>query len=115
MVDYQWGIFWADLNPTKGSEQSGTRPVLVISTEEVNQVLPIVTIISITSLKPGRKVYPIEVLLEANDTGLSKDSIAMAHQIRSISKDRIGEQCGFIESERIRESIRNSIKTYLEL
>ncbi|MHB1393062.1 MAG: type II toxin-antitoxin system PemK/MazF family toxin, partial [Clostridia bacterium] len=52
MVAYQWGVFWADLDPAKGSEQAGKRPVLVVSVEEVNQVLPIVTILSVTSVKP---------------------------------------------------------------
>ena len=115
MVNYQWGIFWADLNPTKGSEQSGIRPVLVISSEEVNEVLPIVTIISITSLKPSRKVYPIEVLMPAKVTGLSKDSIAMAHQIRAISKERLIEKIGTIETEYIKESIKKAIKVYLDI
>lgn len=115
MVDYQWGIFWADLEPTKGSEQAGTRPVLVISAEEVNQALPIVTILSITSIKPGRKVYPIEVLLSSRVTGLPKDSIAMAHQIRAIAKERLGEKCGSIKSEEIKEQIKIAVKTYLDL
>lgn len=115
MVNYQWGIFWADLEPTKGSEQAGRRPVLVISTEEVNQALPIVTILSLTSIKPGRRVYPIEVLLKAETTGLTKDSIAMAHQIRAISKERLGEKCGSINSEEIRNSVKLAIKTYLDL
>jgi mRNA interferase MazF len=53
---YQWNIFWADLNPIKGSEQSGRRPVLVISEEVVNQVLPIVTVVCLTSFKDGRKI-----------------------------------------------------------
>ncbi len=115
MVAYQWTIFWADLNPAKGSEQSGTRPVLVISSEEVNEVLPIVTIVSITSLKPGRRVYPIEVSLLAHESGLSKDSIVMAHQIRSISKVRLYERCGYIASEEIRQSIRTALKVYLDI
>ncbi len=115
MVRYQWGIFWADLNPTKGSEQSGVRPVLVISSEEVNEALPVVTIMTITSLKPGRRIYPIEVFLPTHVTGLTKDSIVMAHQIRSISKERIGEQCGYIESNDMRNEIRNTLKVYLDL
>lgn len=115
MVNYQWGIFWADLNPAKGSEQAGKRPVLVISTEEANEVLPIVTVLSLTSLKPGRNIYPIEVLLPAMVTGLPKDSIAMAHQIRAISKERLSEKCGYIESEDIRESIRKAIRIYLDV
>jgi mRNA interferase MazF len=115
MVSYQWGIFWADLNPSKGSEQAGKRPVLVISAEEVNFSLPIVTIISLTSVKPGRRIYPIEVCLKATDTGLTKDSIVMAHQIRAISKERIGMKCGSIESDEIKEQIKKVIKIYLDL
>lgn len=115
MIKYQWEIFRADLDPVKGSEQAGTRPVLVISTEEANLALPVVTIMSITSMKTGRKVYPIEVLLSAKETGLTVDSIAMAHQIRVISKERIKERCGSIESPELRESIRSVLRTYLDL
>lgn len=115
MVTYQWGIFWADLDPTKGSEQSGVRPVLVISTEEVNEALPIVTIMSITSIKPGRKIYPTEVLLKSTDTGLQKDSIVMSHQIRAISKERLGQKCGSIDTIQLREKIKSVIKTYFDL
>ncbi len=115
MVEYQWGIFWANLEPTKGSEQSGTRPVLVVSAEEVNQSLSIVTVLSLTSVKPGRRVYPIEVLLNTKATGLPNDSIAMAHQIRAIAKERLGEKCGIICSEEIKEQIRMAIKIYLNL
>jgi len=113
VVNYQWGIFWANLNPSKGSEQAGIRPVLVISVDEVNNALPIVTIISITSLTPGRKIYPTEVLLKVENTGLPKDSVAMAHQIRAISKDRLGEKCGEISSDNLKLKIRNSIRIYL--
>lgn len=115
MVDYQWKIFWANLDPTKRSEQAGERPVLVISVEEVNKVLPIVTVVSLTSLKPGRIVYPIEVLLKSFETGLEKDSIAMAHQIRAIAKERLGDECGKIASETLKQKIKEAIKLYLDL
>ena len=115
MVDYQWGIFWTDLDPSKGSEQAGKRPVLVVSIEEVNQVLPIVTILSVTSVKPGRKIYPTEVFLSVKDSGLSKDSIVMSHQIRAISKERLNGKCGYISDENIKEQVRNIIKKYLDL
>jgi len=114
-MKYQWNIFWANLNPIKGSEQAETRPVLVISEEAVNQALPIVTVICLTSYKTGRKIYPIELLLEPKYSHLTQDSIAMAHQIRSISKKRLGDKCGFIESEECKEKIRNIVKLYLDL
>jgi mRNA interferase MazF len=115
MVEYLWGIFWVDLDPTQGSEQSGVRPALVISVEEVNQALPIVTVMSMTSMKPGRRIYPTEVLLASGETGLSKDSIAMAHQIRAISKERLKEKCGAITSEDVKEKVRNALRLYLDL
>ena len=115
MMQYQWGIFQANLNPSKGSEQAGIRPVLVVSSEGINQVLPIVTILSVTSLKPGRKVYPTEVLLDSESSGLKKDSLAMAHQIRAISKERIGERIGGIGSDEQKDKIRAAMKVYLDL
>ncbi len=114
-MNYQWNIFWANLDPSKGSEQAGRRPVLVISLEEVNQALPIVTVLSITSRKSGRKIYPIEVFIKASDSGLSQDSIVMAHQLKAISKDRLGEICGSIKSEELKKKIKEAVKLYLEL
>ncbi|MDW7675244.1 MAG: type II toxin-antitoxin system PemK/MazF family toxin [Bacillota bacterium] len=112
---YQWNIFWADLHPIKGSEQAGTRPVLVISEEAVNQALPIVTVVCLTSFKQGRKIYPIELLLEPEASKLPQASILMAHQIRSISKERLGEKCGSIDNETYKEKIKEIIKLYLDL
>ncbi len=114
-MNYQWNIFWADLNPTRGSEQAGKKPVLVISEEAVNQALPIVTVVCLTSLKPRRKVYPIETLLETEESRLEEKSIVMAHQIRTIAKNRLAEKCGSIEKEEIRERIRNIVRLYLDL
>jgi mRNA interferase MazF len=115
MVEYQWGIFWADLEPTKGSEQAGFRPVLVVSSEIMNEALPIVSILALTSLKEGRKIYPIEVLLSSEVTGLPQDSIAMAHQIRAIAKERLKDKCGCLKSEEIKERVKVAIRTYLDL
>lgn len=107
---YQWGIFQANLNPSRGSEQAGIRPVLVVSAEEVNQALPIVTVLSITTLKDGRKIYPTEVFLAPSETGLTKESLAMAYQIRSISKERLENKYGSIDSMLLQEKIRTAIK-----
>lgn len=115
MVNFQWHIFWAELNPIKGSEQSGKRPVLVVSSESVNSVLPVVTVIPLTTVKPGRQIYPTETLLPGVESGLPKDSIAMAHQIRSLSKQRLGEQCGSIVREDTKENVKDAVRLYLEL
>jgi mRNA interferase MazF len=115
VVTYQWGVFWADLNPNKGSERAGRRPVLVISAEEANISLPVISVLPLTSIKSGRKVYPIEVYLTSEESGLPKDSIAMAHQIRALTKERLGEKSGQIVSEETKGRIRKALKIYLDL
>ena len=115
MISYQWSIFWADLAPTRGSEQAGVRPVLVVSAEEANQALPVVTVLALTSMKPGRKVYSIEAFLPASLTGLPQDSLAMAHQIRSIAKERLRGTCGSVRDEGLRANVRRAIEVYLGL
>jgi mRNA interferase MazF len=61
-MSYQWGIYLAGLDPVRGSEQAGQRPILVISREMINQVLPVVNVVPLTSLKsPERKIYANEV------------------------------------------------------
>jgi len=52
-MDYRWHIFLASLDPIIGSEQGKTRPVLVISEEEINQILPVVNVLPVTSRKPS--------------------------------------------------------------
>ncbi|MEZ4832119.1 MAG: type II toxin-antitoxin system PemK/MazF family toxin [Caldilineaceae bacterium] len=65
-MTYQWHIFMASLDPVTGSEQAGTRPVLVISREALNQLLPVVNVVPLTSRKsPARRIYPNEVLIRA--------------------------------------------------
>ncbi len=81
----QYDIYLADLNPTVGREQSGTRPVLIISNNYEN-LLDIVTIIPITSRKKGRRIYPNELFLPDQ---LPKPSILLCQQIRTISKKRL--------------------------
>jgi mRNA interferase MazF len=92
----RWGIYRANLDPIVGSEQGKTRPVIVISDDEINNFLKIVNVIPITSRKPGRKIYPNEVLLASNNFGLATESIALCHQIRAIDKQRLVFQYGEI-------------------
>lgn len=112
---YQWGIFKANLNPVRGSEQRGTRPVLIVSDEDFNRVMPVVTILPLTSLKPGRKIYPNEVLLKRETAGISNESLILTHQIRTISKSRLEGLYGYIEDGWIRELIQRSLKLHLNL
>lgn len=114
-MNYRMGIFLADLNPVLGSEQKGKRPVLVVSDEAFNRVMPVVTILPITTLKKGRRIYPNEVLLLRGAGGLSADSLVLAHQIRTISKQRLGKSVGFVSDTIIQQSIAEALRIHLNL
>jgi mRNA interferase MazF len=109
------GIFLADLNPVTGSEQKGKRPVLVVSDEDFNQVMPVVTILPITSLKKGRRVYPNEMLLSRGIAGLTADSIILAHQIRTISKERLIRLLGPVKDPGLPSAIEEAMRIHLNL
>ncbi len=97
----QYDIYLANLSPTIGREQFGTRPVLIISNDYEN-LLDIVTIIPITSRKENRKIYPNELFL-SNE--LEKPSILLCQQIRTISKIRLIKKLTSIENIEIRNKI----------
>lgn len=112
---YRWGIFKARLGIGSGSEQQGIRPVLVISDEDFNRVMPVVTILPLTSLKPGRKVYPSEVLLPKGLAGLPRPSLVLAHQIRTIAKDRLVGLYGYLQDADVQGKIQQALKIHLAM
>ncbi len=73
----KWRIYKASLDPVTGSEQGKTRPVLVVSEDMSNNLLHVINVLPITSRKPGRRVYPNEVLLPAGSGGLPNESIIL--------------------------------------
>lgn len=95
----QCEIWYADLNPVKGSKQKGYRPVVIISGDLVNTYLQIVIACPLTS---KIKNYKGNIVLEPTATnGLSKPSEIMIFHIRSISKDRLIKKIGNISSDEL--------------
>ena len=91
-------IYYADLHPAVGSEMDKRRPVLIVSNNINNKAANTLTILPITS--NVNRVYPFEVLLNPEVSGLTKASKAQAQQIRTISKQRIiGEVIGSLNEE----------------
>ena len=105
MIIKRWSIVRANLDPTIGSEQGKSRPVLVISEDIINDVLNVVNVIPITSRKAGRKIYPNEALLPAHTFGLSVDSIVLCHQIRTLDKQRLSHNYGDVSAEEKQKEI----------
>ncbi len=111
----KWEIYFCNLDPTQGSEQRGTRPVLVISTNAVNHNLPISTVLPLFEIKEGSKIYPTEVLLSTEVTGLPKKSVAMIQQIRTISHSRLVNKAGEIKDIYTQDKILQACKNYFDI
>ena len=89
-------IRWADLNPVKGREQGGARPVVIISHDVFNERSGTVIAMAITS-KPQKAGYPLTLPLE--DVGLPKPSWVKISQVRTLSVERIGGLLGRVPSK----------------
>jgi len=115
-MKYQWHIFLASLNPAKGSEQAGRRPVLVVSRESINQILPVVNVIPLTSRKSAaRNIYPNEVLLPADVAGLQMDSIVLCYQIRTLDKSRLEEDVSELVDAELRQEVVEALRFQLDM
>ncbi len=115
MTIKRWSILRANLDPVIGSEQGKSRPVLIISDDAINDILNIVNVIPITSRKQGRRIYPNEVLIPANNFGLSNESIVLCHQIRTLDKQRLSNNYGQITSTETQSDIKDALRFQLGL
>lgn len=86
-------LYYADLSPVVGSEQGGVRPVLVVQNDVGNKFSPTVIAAAVTS-KLTKAKLPTHIELAAIDYGLSKDSVVLLEQIRTIDKRRLKERIG---------------------
>ena len=89
-------IFYADLSPVVGSEQGGVRPVLIIQNDMGNRHSPTVIAAAITSQMNKAKL-PTHIELVGQDCGLTKDSIVLLEQIRTLDKRRLREHMGRLD------------------
>jgi mRNA interferase MazF len=106
-------IYFANLSPAVGSEMDKRRPVIIVSNDSNNNASTTVTILPITS--NTSRIYPFEVLLNPEDSGLSKPSKVQAQQIRTISKQRIlGDVVGYLSQELI-DLVNDAMKLHLGL
>jgi len=104
-------IFYADLNPTKGSEQAGRRPVIVIQNNTGNKMAP-TTIVAPLTTKKFLKEYPTNVHVKKSMADLKEDSVILLAQIRTVDKNRLGRKIGAVSGEflkRVDEAIKISL------
>lgn len=91
-------VFYADLSPVVGSEQGGTRPVLIVQNDVGNRHSPTVIAAAITS-RQDKTSMPTHISIKGNSCGLAKDSVVLLEQIRTIDKQRLREKTGRLEDE----------------
>jgi mRNA interferase MazF len=104
-------IFYADLSPVIGSEQGGVRPVLVVQNDIGNRYSPTVIITAITS-QINKAKLPTHIEITASEYGLSKDSVILLEQVRTIDKRRLEEKIGHLDEEmmaKVNESLLISL------
>ena len=89
-------IFYADLSPAVGSEQGGMRPVLIVQNDTGNKHSPTVIAAAITS-QTGKARLPTHIELNAQSVGLSRDSVILLEQVRTIDKSRLRERMGKLD------------------
>ncbi len=94
-------VYDAALDPTRGSEQAGFRPVVVVSRDAINAASPVVIAVPCTTYREGRRVYPSQVLIQAPEGGLEADSLALGEQVRALAKSRLRRKRGTLTSEAI--------------
>lgn len=91
-------LFSACLDPVVGSEQGGIRPVLVVQNDVGNRYSPTVIVLAVTG-QVNKTRLPTHVPVAAGNTGLQKDSVVLAEQIRTLDKRRLREKIGSLEPE----------------
>ena len=90
-------IYYADLSPVVGSEQGGVRPVLIVQNDIGNKYSPTVIAAAITSQRDKTNL-PTHISVDAQGCGLSKDSIVLLEQVRTIDKKRLKEKMGSLNT-----------------
>lgn len=100
-------IYYADLSPVVGSEQSGIRPVLVIQNDVGNKFSPTIIAIAITSRQKAK--LPTHIEIEGTKYGLDKDSVILAEQIRTLDKRRLKSKVGTVDKETM-EKVKKALE-----
>lgn len=113
MIVKRGDIFYADLSPVVGSEQGGVRPVLVIQNDVGNKYSPTVIVAAITS-QINKAKLPTHIEIAGDEYGLSKDSVVLMEQIRTIDKKRLKEKIGHMD-DNICSKIDEALKVSFDL
>jgi mRNA interferase MazF len=107
-------VYQTVLNPTVGSEQSGTRPAIIVSRDAINASSPVLIIVPVTDRSNKKHIYPSHVEIRMGDGGLTCDSVALCEQVRAISITKLQRFLGHLSNQRMSQ-VNASLKIALDL
>lgn len=107
-------VFFVDLEPTRGREQSGRRPVLVVSADAINRQPLVVTVAVGTNGNRAPRDYPVNVRVPAAESGLPDETVFLCFQLRSLDPARFGSPAGRVPPARMAE-VDRAVKLALGL
>ena len=115
MVVHRGEIYFVNLNPVKGREQAGERPVLVLSVDAINKLPLVVTVVVGTKGENISRNYPTNVRVSPKDSGLSIETIFLCFQIRSLDPERFPDKSAGRASNEVLEKIETVVRHCLGL
>jgi mRNA interferase MazF len=109
-------VYWADLFPRSGSEQSGRRPVIVVSHDGFNQTRGwrSVIVVPVSTSESQASRGPTAVPVSAGSAGLKKDSVALCHQVTTLDRAKLTEPLGSLSTE-VLGMVSAALKAALDL
>lgn len=107
-------VFWAELVPRSGSEQSGRRPVVIVSHDGFNQVVAwrSIVVVPLSTSPRQRRRGPTAVLLPAGTAGLRQESVALCHQVTTLDRAKLSARIGELPAatlERMNEGLKAAL------
>ncbi|RKX65586.1 MAG: type II toxin-antitoxin system PemK/MazF family toxin [Tenericutes bacterium] len=115
MTVHRGEIYFVNLNPVKGREQAGQRPVLVLSVDAINKLPLVVTVVVGTKGENVSRDYPTNVRISPEESGLPIETVFLCFQIRSLDPKRFSEKPAGKLSDKVLKSIEISVRHCLGL
>ena len=103
-------MFQTRFGPVEGSEPDGTRPAVVVSHESLNQNSPVVTVVPLSSRRPGR-IYLTQVVIPASEPAVDVESVAKCEQVRAVATSRFLRPRGSISASIMAEIDRALLRS----
>jgi mRNA interferase MazF len=108
-------IYFVNLNPTKGREQAGTRPVLVLSNDQINQAPLVITVVVGTKGQNVSRDFPTNVRVPPHESGLPIETVFLCFQLRSLDPSRFPVQPEGTLSSRYLNQVEDTVRRCLQL